>query len=117
MGDYYLALNSMSKIIKQSEKKKHLLKIEQEIFLDASADKYIKNFQKAQEDFNFIFSHFKNDEKTKDKYRNLLITAKKEMDNHPLIKEYNELYFEITEPTIYLENELKFILNGDNNKC
>ncbi len=117
MDDYYFALNNMAKIIKQSEKKKHLLKIEQEIFLDALANEYIKKFQKAQDDFNFILSHFKNDEELKDKYRKILVEAKKEMDNYPLIKKYNDLYSEITEPTIYLENELKSILNGDNNLC
>ena len=118
MEKYLASLIKMSKTIRQEKKRQELKNVEETIFTSKETRDLIFLFQKAQEDFNFIISHFPKDEEKKDKYRTLLLNAKKNMDNNELVKKYNDLYQEITTPTIYLENELKKIIdNEDNNIC
>lgn len=118
MNNYLNALEKMSCLLKQENKKKELKNIEQQIFSCDETLALIAKFQKAQDDFNFILKHFQKDDVLKEKYKTILIKEKKVMDSHLLIKKYNSLYNDITEPTLYLENELRKILNdGEIKKC
>lgn len=118
MDSYSKALLKMSSLIKDKEALKEISLVEKQIFSDASIIPYIVTFNEAQDDFNFVISHFKDDEEKCNKAKDKLLKAKKEMDSIPLIKRYNELYEEITSETLYLENSLRKILSvGDNRKC
>ena len=94
------------------------IKIEEEIFNDKEIIPYIIAFNDAQEDYNFVLTHFKNDEKRVNESRNKLIEAKRNMDSLDKIKKYNELYEIIVKDTLYLEMSLKEILkNGEKKEC
>lgn len=118
MDSYSKALLKMSSLIKNKEALKEIKEIEEQIFSDKEIIPFIVAFNKAQDDFNFVLSHFKDDEEKVEEAKRKLVSAKKEMDNIPLIKKYNALYEEISSETLYLENNLKKILaNGENKSC
>ena len=118
MDNYQKSLLKMSSLIKDREELKELKKIEEEIFNDKEIIPYIIAFNDAQEDYNFVLTHFKNDEKRVNESRNKLIEAKRNMDSLDKIKKYNELYDIIVKDTLYLEMSLKEILkNGEKKEC
>ncbi len=118
MDRYQTSLEKMASYIKQDDLKLKLKVIEKQIFEDKNALNLINNFQIAQDNFNFYYAHFKNDKDIIKKYKNILIEAKRNMDNYSLIKKYNALYNKIIEPSIYLEIKLKDILSKDGiKKC
>lgn len=118
MDNYLASLEKLSHLIKDDKKRNKLKEIEDEIFQNEETLKLINAFQKAQEDYNFFLSHFPNDKDKLSKYKDILIDKKREMDKHPLIKAYNDLYLKISEPTLYLETELQKIIDvGDKKIC
>lgn len=119
MNNYQESLNDLSIVLKQQEKKELLHQFEEAIFTSKECISLIDKFQKAQDNFNFVLTHFPNDETQKEIARSTLVKAKKAMDNNDLINKYNTLYNEICESTLYIEEELRKILSieGENKKC
>ena len=118
VDNYQKSLTKMTNLIKDREELKELKKIEEEIFNDKDIIPFIIDFNDAQEEYNFVLTHFKNDEEKKEIARNKLIEAKRNMDSLEKVKKYNELYDIISKDTLYLEMSLKEILkNGDKKEC
>ena len=118
VDNYQKSLTKMTNLIKDREELKELKKIEEEIFNDKDIIPFIITFNDAQEEYNFVLTHFKNDEEKKEIARNKLIEAKRNMDSLEKVKKYNELYDIISKDTLYLEMSLKEILkNGDKKEC
>ncbi len=61
---------------------------------------------KANNEYNDILRHFDKDSETAIKYQKILYEAKKELDEHPLVREYNVAYKEVRE----LYNQISDIL-------
>ena len=110
MSLYQEKLTKLMDELNSREELSLLKEVEEKIFSNEECLSFINAFSFAQEEYNFVLSHFKNDEELIEKRKKELILAKREMDNHPLIKKYNDLYLKISEPTIYLEKDLKKIL-------
>ena len=51
----------------------------------------------ANNDYNDILRHFSKESEEALKYQKILYTAKKELDEHPLVREYNAAYKEVRE--------------------
>lgn len=49
----------------------------------------------ANNEYNDILRHFNRDSDTAKKYQHILYEAKKALDEHPLVKEYNHAYSEV----------------------
>ena len=118
VDNYQKSLTKMTNLIKDREELKELKKIEEEIFNDKDIIPFIITFNDAQEEYNFVLTHFNNDEEKKEIARNKLIEAKRNMDSLEKVKKYNELYDLVSKDTLYLEMSLKEILkNGDKKEC
>lgn len=92
--------------------------IEDKIFSNEECLNLISAFQKAQDDYNFTLKLFKEEhEETKQKQK-ILYQKKLAMDEHPLIKEYNNLLITINEPLRYLEyNLFSLFSRRGNHQC
>lgn len=118
MDAYQEALIKMTELIRNRSEIVEIKKVEDEIFSNKDILPFIINFNKMQEEYDFVLNHFKNDEEKVNIARKNLIYAKRKMDKLELIKKYNELYEIIIKDTLYLETKLKEIINdGDNIKC
>ena len=118
MSSYQKALSNLIESLNNRKELKNIKIIEDELYSNKEVLSLVAAFSSAQEDYNFILSHFKNDENKIQEYKNKLVEAKRTLDAHPLVQKYNDLYFIVTEPTLYLEKELKRILSsGDMKSC
>ena len=84
MDSYSKALLKMSSLIKNKEALKEIKEIEEQIFSDKEIIPFIVAFNKAQDDFNFVLSHFKDDEEKVEE-------AKRKLENYARIGLRNDV--------------------------
>ncbi|MCR5308930.1 MAG: YlbF family regulator [Bacilli bacterium] len=69
----------------------------------------------ASDDYNFALTHFANDSKEVEEAQKKLYEAKRELDLHPLVKEYMEQYKIVRDYYKEINNIIFSIINKD--KC
>lgn len=109
--------NLLDKLSDMPERKEIKI-IEKEIFSNEECILLISNFQKAQEDYNFILKIYKNDSIQVQQAQKKLYQAKLKMDENKLINHYNLLLKKINEPLRYLDFKLISLFQKRGiNKC
>ncbi len=98
--------------IKNMDERKKLEELSTKMENDPEVIKLSLIFQNAQENYNFALKHFKEDSEEVKKAQKSLYEAKKNLDEHPLVKEYNAFYVASNEPLRYLELNLIYKLNS-----
>lgn len=107
-------IDEISKRIKDMGERKKLLDLSKKLESDKEVIKLSYLFQKAQEEYDFIVAHFKEDSAEVKKAQLDLFHAKEKLDFHPLVKEYNECFLKVNEPLRYLELNLIYKLRSKN---
>lgn len=116
MDKYDISLNKMATLISHMKEKEEMLKVENKIFETEDTLKKVIAFQNSQDKYNDALKYNLDN---KEEIRKELIENKKIMDEDPLVALYNKLYYQVVEPTLYLEQELHKVLDikGDKNQC
>ena len=85
-----VALENDPRVIRLNELEKELNNSQEVILLAMKKDQ-------ANNDYNDILRHFSKESEEAIKYQRILYEAKKALDEHPLVKEYNATYKEVRE--------------------
>ena len=116
MDKYLISLHKMSDLITHMKEREQLFQIENKIYENDKTLAKVISFQKAQDRYNDALKYNLDN---KDELKKELVNAMKIMNEDNLVSQYNNLYIIVTEPTLYLEQELHKVLyvKGDKTKC
>lgn len=96
-------LMSLREAIESDERLKRLLLLEEKVEKDDSLKPLVKAKDEAQEEYERAI-HLGNEEKLKAEKK--LYLAKKELDEHPLVKEYNEAFINVKDLYMWIDDIL-----------
>lgn len=97
----YGKLKKQEEIMEQNEEVIHLASI----------------FSKAQMDYSDGMKHYEEGSKELDALYKNLVMAKYNLDSHPIVMEYYDLFSEVNDPLNYIQFKLLSLFKNHNGKC
>ena len=106
MDQLEIIQNQLVEKIKSMPERSLLKELESKLLEDKECIRLIDLFKSAQDDYNFYLKTFGENHEYTIKSQKALYEAKMNLDNNPLVDEYNKCLIKCNEPLRYLEYNL-----------
>lgn len=97
MDDTYKIAEELKEQLENDPRVIHLNEVEDKLNNSQEVTLLVIKKDKANNEYNDILRHFDKGSDEAIKYQKILYSAKKELDEHPLVREYNAAYKEVRE--------------------